>query len=133
MALAHGRASSQVSRLIGPAPPGWWQPAQLRWTIAATSPDQVGGGASLCAAAVGAAASGDRQGDRRDSPNARPAWSALCYLPVGAAAGFASVNRHRCERVRMKRLPRAIAGLDIAVSSSELVPTTSNPFAESST
>ena len=61
-------------------------------------------------------------------PNGRITWG-----PDVASAGFASVSRHRCERVRMNRLPRAIAGLDIATSSSELVATTSKPFAASST
>lgn len=44
-----------------------------------------------------------------------------------------SVIRHRCERVRMNRLPRAIAGLDMATSSSELVAITRNRFSASST
>ena len=37
-----------------------------------------------------------------------------------------SVIRQRCERVRMNRLPRAMAGLDMATSSRELVPTRRN-------
>ena len=114
--------------LIRDDPPYGRRDRRQRHDVGAVRVDPAGphvGRASLTSSSTvrcSAASPGARPQAGPHSPRRRP------YLDADV-----SVIRHRCERVRTNRLPRAIAGLDMATSSSELVAITRNRFSASST
>ena len=64
--------------------------------------------------------------ERQPAPPSRPLAGPARRLASGyrSPPPLRSVRRHRCERVRMNRLPREMAGVDMATSSNSLVPMT---------